>query len=150
MTSEFDKGFAKRVVDWIVETARTLNISVDVVSDGMEQNGGWINVPVAVTSDGDAYDRASWLQSIEDLWEPEQFGGLRLFLMPARTSEPAKQDFYEGLGNLMNRQHVLLDRMGDLSVTERDKEPFQVIQREWEETLIEMGRILPSIRSSVL
>ena len=149
MANQSDLELSEKVDDWIRQQARNLNISIITYPGSVVRDGNWIHVPVTVRVGGDAYERASLLQQIEDAWDATKFDGVHLLLVPARPSEPSQEELYKKVGDLMKRQHILLERIdeegGDAITVER----FQSIRREWEETLEEMGRLYPSLARGV-
>lgn len=139
-----------RAVNWINDQARKLNIAVTIYPESIVLDGNWLRVPVTVNQGGDAYDRATWLQSIEDEWDTKTLNGLKLLLVPAKSSEPSKTDLYASVAELLKRQHLLLDRIdeegADAAAT---VQRFQSIRQEWEETLQEMDKLYPSLKNGV-
>lgn len=139
---------ADRVADWIRRRADEMHISVTLYPEGILRQGDWLNVPAAVNEKGDAYDRASLLQQIEDAWDPAAQQGLNLLLVPTGRVT-SKKDLYTEMGDLMTRQSQLLDRMGEQGITPEDAERLQAVRRELETHLHKMEQLHPSLRSEV-
>ena len=150
METQLDAELTQRVDDWIRDQARNFNVSIDTYPDSITRYGNWLHVPVAAKLRGDAYARASLLQQIEDVWDASKFGGIHLLLVPTKPAVPSKDESYEKPGNLLKRQHLLLDRIGEEGGDSVTEQRFQLIRSEWEETLEEMGKLYPSLASGVV
>ncbi|MGO8671622.1 MAG: hypothetical protein ACLQVD_09695 [Capsulimonadaceae bacterium] len=134
-----------RVADWIEQTARQLNIDVTVNPNGAILHGNWLTVPVAVNEDGDAFDRATYLQEIEDKWDDLEPFQLYLDLVKRPRAANDTSDI-DRLHALLSRQRVLLDGM-DLNGIDRDSaERLAAVRQEWENTLLDMERLYPALR----
>lgn len=149
MINQLDIELAARVLDWIKDRAFKHGVDVTVYEEGVVRDGNWLHVPVTIHRDGDAYDRARLLQAIEDEWEPNAFGGIQLLLVPTKASEPTKLDWYTQFAELMQRQHVLLDRMGEDGIDDPNSERFMSIRSEWASLLQEMERVYPNFKNDV-
>ena len=149
MANNVNTESTEQVLDWIRTQARSLSIPITTYPNSLVRDGNWMHVPVTVDKDGDAYERASLLQQIEDAWDASKFGGVQLLLVPARPSALSKEDLYEMVGDLMKKQHVLLDQIDKEGADSITIERFNLIRREWEETLEEMGRLYPSLARRV-
>jgi hypothetical protein len=147
MLNTLDEKLAERVDEWIRNEAERQDIAVTVYPQGIERRGDWLRVPVAVEKEGDAYDRAVWLQSIEDAWEPAQFGGLHATFIPAPPRRRSDTSPYDQVGALMKRQHELLDQIGQNGAGKETVQRFQTVREEWEKTLTEMERLYPLLRN---
>lgn len=140
------------ITDWIERQARAMNIPVSVYPDGLSRNGDWLHVPVGVAPDfGDAYDRASALQQIEDVWnQAPPLPGVSILLVPAKHNPATRQEQYGRLGEILARQHRLLDEFRVSDITPDNAARFQAIRQEWEETLNELGRMFPSAKEGTV
>jgi hypothetical protein len=148
MASQLNQDQSKQIAEWIDEQAQKLKVSVTTYPDSIVRDNNWIHAPVTVNEGGDAYDRATWLQRIEDEWDPKTFDGYDLLLVPAKPSEPSTTNLYAHVGELMKRQHLLLERIDKDGEDSNEVERFQTIRREWEETLKEMEELYPSLAQS--
>lgn len=139
---------ADRVAEWVRRRADEMHVSVTLYPEGIVRQGDWLNVPASVNEKGDAYDRASLLQQIEDAWDPAAQQGLNLLLVPAGRVTSTK-DLYAEYGDLMTRQSQLLDRMGEQGITPEDAERLQAVRHETEQHLRRMEQLHLSLRSEV-
>lgn len=130
---------AKRVTEWIRSEASALNTRV-TVSENAVRDGDWLHVPVSIDEDLDAYGRASRLQQIEDAWDPQLFDGINLLLVPAKISEPSKDDFYAKIGDLMRRQDTLLEKIEHDGMNASTVDRLRSMRQEWHNALDEMGK----------
>ena len=113
MVSDVDVGLANEVVDWIKVQAQVKNIKVTAYASGIVRNGAWLHVPVAVDQEGDAYERATCLQQIEDEWSSADHDGVELLLVPAKSVERSKGQLYAELADLEKRQRQILELIGE-------------------------------------
>lgn len=138
-------GTVKR---WVEEQARERNVTVTIYSEAIKANGSWLHVPVAIESNvGNAYEEAVLLQQIEDGWnDAPPLNGLFLLLVPASRKSIDRQERYEQVDRLLERQRQILARMSDNGMTQENWERFAAIRQEWAETLDEMVRLFPALR----
>lgn len=146
MSDPISLELAESVTAWVRAQAGAIQVAAKVRPEGVTLNGDWLDVPVSLDAEGDAYDHAVLLQKIEDAWQPADHDGLRLFLR-STGGVPSKEDDYRELGGLMQRQHAILDRMAERGITEEDAAQFQRVRREWETLLDEMERRYPSLKN---
>jgi hypothetical protein len=150
MANQIDTVLTQRVVDWIEEQARKLKISITVYPNGFAFEDNWLKVPVAVNEDGDAYDRVTWLQRIEDEWDPTAFDGVRLFVMPAPRKPPSKTELYAQAADLVEHQHMLIDQIDSNGVDPATIQRFESARRAYEEKLQEIGRRYPVLKNGAV
>jgi hypothetical protein len=72
------------VREWLEQELKEHNSEGTVYIARAQRQNGWLHVPVYVGGEGDAYDKASLLQDIEDAWnDQEPRHEFQLLLVPA-------------------------------------------------------------------
>ena len=148
MANTVSPELAQSVSDWILLQANAMHTGAAVYSECIVRAGNWLNIPVWIDYEGDAYDRASLLQGIEDLWEPADHDGLQIFLMPAKPKVSSDTNLYAQITNLMDRQHEILNSIDPDSVDVETAKQLIAVRQEWVETRNEAKRVLTAAPNS--
>ena len=146
MASQLVSEKSAEVLDWVTEQAAMRNIAITTYPGAVKQDGNWLHVPVTVNQPGDAYDRATWLQQIEDDWDSGEHGGLELLLVPAKSAGIRLGDRYAQAFETLERGRKELDRIVEdgKELDPSSVQRYLALRKDLDKTLDEIARKFPA------